>query len=252
MLALAAEHGVRLSTETTLFAVFTLEVEPRIVSQYTLPAGTIAQLLGSLQDAIISPLDPSVSLLEVRVLDPSLASGGYRVGWVDRTALEQAEALSPLARGREGGANVRAGDDESFGIRGYLRGGESAEILGQSSRLTGWLYVRLESGTRGWVVPWAVDVLGDISELRYIEPPPLIIPTEPPSATPVPLQPGQPAPPSGSESGETSTETEPSGPSATRPWSGGNPTPEDTPEPPPPDDSPEPPPGDPSSGGNSD
>jgi hypothetical protein len=202
MIALAAEQGVRLTETATLFALFTLGVEtPRVIDQVTLPAGTVVVMVGSLEDALVSPVDPTVTLLEVRIVDDTIASGGFHIGWIDRKALENAETLAPLARGLELGANVRAGDAESFRIKGKLEPGQTAEIIALSSRQTGWFFIRLNNDVTGWVAPWAVEVLGDIGELPYYDPPELIIPATAgvPAAqvTPIPdsiTQPDQPPP----------------------------------------------------------
>ncbi len=192
MIALAAEQGVRLTEDTTLFALFTLEIStPQAIRQTTLPAGTVVVLVEGEEHELTNPLDPTMTLLEVRVVDDSSVSSGYRVGWVDRKALEDAETLVPLARGLERGTNVRFGDDEAFAIKTILEWGQTAEIVGLSSRGTGWFFIRLESGTAGWVAPWAVDVLGDISDLSFINPPVLEVPVVATDDTPPPAAPEQ-------------------------------------------------------------
>jgi hypothetical protein len=76
--------------------------------------------------------------------------------------------------------NIRSGDSVVYPQVGFLLQGESAPIIGISSFGTGWYYVELENGRRGFVSPSVVTVSGDTSNLPQIAPPP------PPTATPIP------------------------------------------------------------------
>lgn len=69
-------------------------------------------------------------------------------------------------------ANVRAGDDTVYSVVGVLRTGTQATILGISSRGTGWYYIELPNGTRGFIAPSVVTVSGNTSGLPQINPPP--------------------------------------------------------------------------------
>lgn len=80
-------------------------------------------------------------------------------------------------------ANVRSGDDTSYPIAGFLLRGEQATVIGLSNFGSGWFYIELENGRRGWVAPSVVQFNGNIANLtRYNPPPP---PTPPATATPL-------------------------------------------------------------------
>ncbi len=80
-------------------------------------------------------------------------------------------------------ANVRSGDDTTYPRVGALLAGESAPILGISSFGSGWYYIQLPNGRRGFIAPSTVNVTGDVDALPPIEPPPP--PTPPATATPI-------------------------------------------------------------------
>lgn len=80
-------------------------------------------------------------------------------------------------------ANVRAGDSTSFSAIDVLLNGETAPILGISSRGSGWYQIALLDGRRGWISGSVVFVSGPTDNLPRIVPPPLPIL---PVATPVP------------------------------------------------------------------
>ncbi len=79
-------------------------------------------------------------------------------------------------------ANVRLGDSVLYPRVGSLQTGESATILGISSLGSGWYYVQLPDGARGFVAPSVVRIEGNISTLTPIVPPP--VPAAPPTFTP--------------------------------------------------------------------
>lgn len=80
-------------------------------------------------------------------------------------------------------ANVRSGDDVSYPIAGFLLRGEQARVIGISSFGSGWFYVELENGRRGWLAPSTVQFNGNIAALTLYNPPPP--PTPPATATPI-------------------------------------------------------------------
>ncbi len=80
-------------------------------------------------------------------------------------------------------ANVRTGDSTAFRPIDALLTGESAPILGVSSRDSGWYQIALPNGRRGWISDVVVLVSGNIENLPRIVPPPLPLP---PTITPVP------------------------------------------------------------------
>ena len=92
-------------------------------------------------------------------------------------------------------SNVRAGDSTQYQRVGFLLTGETAKILGISSRNTGWYFIEMASGRTGFIHPGIIRAEGDLSNLDRIAPPP------PPPPTPVPIIPtavpapaAQPAP----------------------------------------------------------
>ena len=85
------------------------------------------------------------------------------------------------------GSNVRSGDSTSYSVVGGLREGDSARLRGISSFGTGWYYIELASGRRGFIHPNLVRTEGDVSSLARINPPPLPpTPIPPPTAVPAP------------------------------------------------------------------
>lgn len=74
-------------------------------------------------------------------------------------------------------ANVRQGDSVAYPVVGSLLAGQSAELLGISSTGTGWYYILLENGRRGFIAPSLVRVTGDTSDLQRIQPPATPTPT---------------------------------------------------------------------------
>lgn len=91
-------------------------------------------------------------------------------------------------------SNVRAGDNTLYQIVGFLLEGETANILGISSRGTSWYFIELENGVSGFIHPNIVSTEGDLDELQFVSPPPLP-PTQIPIPTAIPVEaaPAQPA-----------------------------------------------------------
>jgi uncharacterized protein YgiM (DUF1202 family) len=78
-------------------------------------------------------------------------------------------------------ANVRSGDSTAYPTVGSLLTGQSATIIGISTTGSGWYYIQLPTGRRGFVSPSVVRVEGNINGVQSINPPPV-----PATATPVP------------------------------------------------------------------
>ncbi len=74
-------------------------------------------------------------------------------------------------------ANVRTGDSTLYDVVGFLLAGDSAEILGRSATGSGWYYIQLDNGRRGFVSPSVVNVSGSISGLPGFNPPATPTPT---------------------------------------------------------------------------
>src|SRR5690606_16928492 len=69
-------------------------------------------------------------------------------------------------------ANIRSGDSTGFPVIGSLRRGQTVEIVGVSSRGTGWFVITLPDDRQGWVADFVVTVTsGDIDELPEVDPP---------------------------------------------------------------------------------
>lgn len=80
-------------------------------------------------------------------------------------------------------ANVRSGDDQNkYPVIGALPAGFTADVLGISSSGSGWYYIELGNGRRGFISPSTITITGNISNLQRINPPP-----PPATATPTPL-----------------------------------------------------------------
>jgi hypothetical protein len=78
-------------------------------------------------------------------------------------------------------ANVRAGDSTAYEVVGSLSEGTTVPIVGLSSFGSGWYYIELPNGRRGWVAPSVVTVFGDLTNVPRVAPPP-----PPATATPTP------------------------------------------------------------------
>jgi len=81
-------------------------------------------------------------------------------------------------------ANVRTGDSTAYPVVGSLATGTQARLIGISSTGSGWYYVELSNGRRGFVSPGIVNVTGNVAGLQRITPPPVPAtptPTRPPS-----------------------------------------------------------------------
>ena len=82
-------------------------------------------------------------------------------------------------------ANVRMGDSTLYPVVGFLLLGESAPVIGRSSR-SGWLYIRLDDGEEGFISPSVVSVSGDLTGVQLVTPPPVpATPTPTPTNTPI-------------------------------------------------------------------
>lgn len=74
-------------------------------------------------------------------------------------------------------ANVRTGDSVDYDVVGFLLTGESAKIIGRSSTGSGWWYIQLSNGRRGFISPGIVSVQGNTGSVSLINPPPTPTPT---------------------------------------------------------------------------
>lgn len=70
-------------------------------------------------------------------------------------------------------SNVRSGDSTAYERIGALLQGQSAQILGVSSTGSGWYYIELDTGRRGYIAPSIVRTEGNLSNLQRYTPPPV-------------------------------------------------------------------------------
>lgn len=74
-------------------------------------------------------------------------------------------------------SNVRVGDSTAYERVGALLTNETAPIIGISSTGSGWYYIELDTGRRGFIAPSIVRADGVLSGLPRINPPPIPTPT---------------------------------------------------------------------------
>lgn len=117
---------------------------------------------------------------------PTALPGGAPAQPTPRPSATGLAPTSPLAIAVTN-ANVRLGDSTIYPRVGALQVGESVPIIGISSLGSGWYYVQLPNGTRGFVAPSVVRTEGNLSGLTPIVPPepPAAPPTFTPFVTPV-------------------------------------------------------------------
>jgi len=79
-------------------------------------------------------------------------------------------------------ANVRRGDSVAYEVVGSLLAGDNAQLIGQGP--SGWYYIQLSNGRRGYIAPFLVSASGNTAGLPIIAPPATPTPTF--TATPQP------------------------------------------------------------------
>lgn len=83
-------------------------------------------------------------------------------------------------------ANVRRGDSTLHDVVGTLNQGETAAVIGRSSTGSGWYFIEMNNGLRGFIAPSTVIAAGDLRDTPFINPPPPpVTPTFTPSPTPI-------------------------------------------------------------------
>ncbi len=137
-------------------------------------------------------LAPSPTLIPTRVQRPTLAPSP--------TALDTTPRVTANLN-----SNVRSGDNTGYSIVGNLLQGETARVIGISASGSGWYFIELPNGRRGWIAPSIVTPAGDIRSVPRVQPPATATPTathtplptgnltgSPPSLSPNPPTCGQP------------------------------------------------------------
>jgi len=182
MLTVAFEDGVILGSQTTLYILRGVPPDSvRIAARIQLDVGTQVQLLDQLTTP--NPDSSTGTLNHIKVVD---SLGDSVIGWIPSEALENASPATPrvvIADSMSQGANVRSGDGVLFSVVGGLRPGQSARILGISTSGSGWFYIELPTGSRGWIAPGPVNVEGNLTGVPRIAPPPSPTPTFTPTFT---------------------------------------------------------------------
>lgn len=93
---------------------------------------------------------------------------------------------APRAIVTRSSVNIRQGDSVNYPVITAVLDGTVLPILGISNTGTGWYYVQLPDGRRGWVSPSVVEVEGDFSNVARLAPPPIpVTPTPVPTLTPI-------------------------------------------------------------------
>lgn len=152
---------------------FVARVSPLRIENEPPPFAITATPAAPVEQPTIVPLPtlaPTTAQLPTATLQPT------------PTAFDPTPRVSP---GIGISVNVRAGDGTGYDIIGSLAVGESARIIGRSSTGSGWYYVELANGSRGWVAGDVVSTSGNISGLPPIAPPA----TPTPTASPTPSLP---------------------------------------------------------------
>ncbi len=111
------------------------------------------------------------------IVTPTLASGGLIRPTLPATPTTA--STTPMVTALTD-ANVRTGDDTRYDPVGVLLTGQSASVIGISSLGSGWYYIALPNGRRGFIAPSVVRLEGDVRQIQLIQPPP-------PPATPTPV-----------------------------------------------------------------
>ncbi|GAB4516928.1 MAG: hypothetical protein OHK0046_23010 [Anaerolineae bacterium] len=119
------------------------------------------------------PAQPAATATPGRFVRPTLAPSP--------TALDTTPRVTAVTD-----ANVRAGDNVSYERIGSLNTGDTVRVLGISSGGSGWYFIELEDGTRGWIAPSVVNPAGDLRSVPRISPPA----TPTPTFTPTPVTTG--------------------------------------------------------------
>ena len=116
-------------------------------------------------------LAPSPTLIPTRVQRPTLAPSP--------TALDTTPRVTANLN-----SNVRSGDGTGYPVIANLLEGETARVIGVSAGGSGWYFIELPNGDRGWIAPSIVTPAGDIRSVPRVQPPATATPTS--TNTPVP------------------------------------------------------------------
>jgi SH3-like domain-containing protein len=93
--------------------------------------------------------------------------------------------INPRVTVTRSSVNVRQGDSVNYPVITALTQGTTVAVLGISNQGTGWYYVQLPDGRRGWISPSVVNAEGDFSNIPRLAPPPIpVTPTPVPTFTP--------------------------------------------------------------------
>ncbi len=95
--------------------------------------------------------------------------------------------LTPRVTVTVSSANVRQGDSTLYNVVGVLMEGETVPVIGVSSTGSGWYYIEMPNGRRGFIASGIVQAEGNIRGTQRIDPPPPPVTNTPvPTSTPLP------------------------------------------------------------------
>ncbi|MDZ4669918.1 MAG: CARDB domain-containing protein [Phototrophicales bacterium] len=133
---------------------------------------------------VVSPLRVENTPSNFISQNPQLVTSPTPLAVLPTTATNTPSATRSATATATIDANVRTGDDVAYQVVGFLLNGQSASILGVSSTGTGWYFIELSNGRRGFISPQLVTTSGSTAGLTRIDPPPFPVP---PTATPIPV-----------------------------------------------------------------
>lgn len=138
-----------------------------------------------LPDFLVTPTVDRPPLLATPTPLPGSGTGGTG----DTTSPPTTDTTGALTVTAIVDANVRRGDDTIYDRVGFLLRGETARVLGISSFGSGWFYIEMNDGQRGFIAPNTVRFTGNVASLSQINPPPPPTPiaTATPLATATPV-----------------------------------------------------------------
>ncbi len=150
---------------------------------------TINVSSGSPVYSIVSPVrvqntPPPFAITPTAVFLPTLVPTSTPFSQILPTLVPTPTALDLTPRAEiVTGANVRQGDSTIYPVIAGLVAGEIVPVVGLSNTGSGWYYIELPNGRRGWVAPSVVRITGDVRNVPRVAPPP----PPPPTATPTPV-----------------------------------------------------------------
>ncbi len=129
-------------------------------------------------DQVLQPT-PTTGII---IAQPTPTSGGIVIVRPTLAATPTSISSDPIVTANLD-SNVRSGDSTAYPVIGSLPSGFTAPVLGISNTGSGWYYIELSNGRRGFISPTVVQVSGNLANVQRISPPP---PPATPTPTPLP------------------------------------------------------------------